>query len=128
MRLTNETDRWVEQEAKRSRRSKGAIVEALAEEAARMRRFPGVAFRGPEHARRAWLIGTALDVWELIEAYQSLGSIERLLAEGDVPERQVRLGLAYYEAYPDEIDLAIRENQASEQDLHVLYPAFVPKA
>ena len=127
MRLTNELDAWVEQESKRMHRSKGAIVEALAEEAARMRRFPGIAFRGPEDDRRPWLIGTALDVWEVIEAYQSLGSVERLLEEGDVPERQVRLALAYYAAYPEEIDQAIAGNRASQEELHSQYPTFVPK-
>ena len=127
MRLTAETDAWVEREAQRTRRSKGAIIEALAEEGARMRRFPGIAFRGPEHGRRAWLLGTALDVWEVVEAYQALGSIEALLQAGDVPERQVRLALAYYEHYPDEIDRAIAENQAPQAALHSLYPSFVPR-
>ena len=127
MRLTTQTDAWVEQEARRMHRSKGAIVEALAEEAARMRRFPGIAFRGPEHARRAWLIGTALDVWEVVEACKHWDSLEKLLAEGDLPERHVRLALAYYHEYPEEIDQAIAENQASEEELHALYPTFVPK-
>lgn len=127
MRLTAETDAWVEREARRTQRSKGAIVEALAEEAARMRRFPGIAFRGPEYARRAWLYGTALDVWEVIEAYRDVGSIEGLLEVSDVPERQIRLALAYYEHYPDEIDRAIAENQAPEEALHTLYPFFVPR-
>lgn len=93
-----------------------------------MGRFPGVAFRGPEHARRAWVIGTALDVWKIIGAYQARKpSLAKLLAEGDVPERQVRLALAYYGAYPEEIDRAIAENQASQEVLHLRYPTLVPK-
>ncbi|MBA3945620.1 MAG: hypothetical protein H0X37_13770 [Herpetosiphonaceae bacterium] len=39
-----------------------------------MHRFPGIGFRGPKHDRRAWLLGTALDVWEVIEAYPPCGS------------------------------------------------------
>jgi hypothetical protein len=127
LRLTPETDAWVEYEARRTRRSKGAIVEALAEEAARMRRFPGIAFRGPEHARRAWLRGTALDVWEVIEAYKDLGSLEAMLEVGDVPERPLQLALAYYEHYPAEIDQAVAENQVPEAALHTLYPSIVPR-
>jgi uncharacterized protein (DUF433 family) len=127
MRLTPETDAWVEEEARRTRRSKGAVIEALAEEAARARRFPGVAFRGPEHARRAWLLGTALDVWEVIEAYKDAGSLEALLRVSDVAERQVRLALAYYEHYPSEIDRAIAENRTPQADWHRLYPSFVPR-
>jgi hypothetical protein len=123
MRLTEETNAWVEHEARRTKRSKGAIVEALAEEAARMRRFPGIAFRGPEHDRRAWLLGTALDVWQVIEAYQDMG-LERMLDEGDLSERKIRLALAYYEAYPKEIDEAVAENQRSEEEWRRLYPGF----
>jgi len=40
IRLSQTTNRFVEAEARRTKRSKGAIVEALTEEAARMRRFP----------------------------------------------------------------------------------------
>lgn len=125
MRLTERTNQWVEEEARRTRRSKGAVVEALAEEAARMRRFPGVAFRGPEHGRRAWILGTALDVWQVIEAYRSMG-LARLLEEGDLPERHVRLALAYHEEYPEEIDEAIALNQRPEAEWHALYPGLVP--
>ncbi len=125
--LTEQTDAWVEQEARRTRRPKEAIVEALVEDAVRMGRFPGIAFRGPDHDRRAWLLGTALDVWEVIEAYQGFGSLDRLLAEGDLPERQARLALAYYEEHPEEIDRAVADNQAPQEVLHKLYPSFVPE-
>jgi hypothetical protein len=125
MRLTRETDLWVEEEARRTRRSKGAVVEALAEEAARMRRFPGIAFRGPEHDRRAWIIGTALDVWQVIEAYEDMG-MERLLEEGDLSERFVRLALAYHKEYLKEIDEAIALNRRSQEEWHALYPFLVP--
>src|SRR5512132_4334339 len=82
IRLSQTTNRYVEAEARRTKRSKGAIVEALTEEAARMRRFPGIAFRGEEPYREAWVIGTGLDVWELIEMLQDHdGSAERLLAD-----------------------------------------------
>lgn len=121
MRLTEETNAWVEHEARRTKRSKGAIVEALAEEAARMRRFPGIAFRGPEHDRRAWLLGTALDVWQVIEAYQDMG-LERMLDEGDLSEGRIRLALAYYEAYPKEIDEAVAENRQPLEYWRRLYP------
>jgi hypothetical protein len=125
MRLSPETNEWVEQEARRTRRSKGAIIEALAEESIRMRRFPGIAFRGVDGDRRAWVQGTALDVWEIIQGYQDCGSLERALAESDLPERPMRLALAYYAAYPEEIDLAIGENKRIADEAMALYPALV---
>lgn len=42
VRLQEETERLVEAEARRTRRTKSAIVEAFTEETARTRRFPGI--------------------------------------------------------------------------------------
>ena len=46
VRLEDVTEKVVEAEARRTRRSKSAVVEAFTEETARTRRFPGIAFRG----------------------------------------------------------------------------------
>jgi hypothetical protein len=70
------------------------VLEALAAEAARMRQFPGIAFRGTDWERRAWVIGTALDVWQIVEAFRDFGSVEDMAAEGAASERQIRLALA----------------------------------
>jgi hypothetical protein len=92
----------------------------------KMSRFSGLAFRGPEQDRRAWVLGTALDVWEIVEAYKAMG-IERLLQEGDLPAPKIRLALGYYEAYPDEIDRILAENRRAEEEWHRLYPeVFTP--
>jgi uncharacterized protein (DUF433 family) len=122
IRLSSTTDRAVDAEARRTRRSKGAIVEALAEEAMRMRRFPGIAFRGDDARRRPWLIGTGLDLWEIIHMLEDYRSIDRLARESQLTERQVKLALAYREAYPSEIAEAIAENRRSAEELRELYP------
>lgn len=54
-------------EARRTKRSRSAVVEAFAEETARTRRFPGIGFRGDDAARRAWVIGSGPDVWEIVQ-------------------------------------------------------------
>ena len=112
---------WIEEEASRTGRSREAIIETLAEEAARTRLFRGIAFRGPEDDRRAWLPGSGYDVWEAIEAYKGIGKV-RLLEERDFPERLLDLALAYYGAYPAQIDAAIAANDLSGDDLERLYP------
>jgi uncharacterized protein (DUF433 family) len=122
IRLNGSTDRFVADEARRTRRSKSSIVEMLTEEAARMRRFPGIGFRGADANRRAWLIGAGIDVWMVVEAYQSFGSVERMVAETDLDESQVRLALAYRREYPDEIDEAIARNRVSLEEARELYP------
>jgi uncharacterized protein (DUF433 family) len=122
IRLSRATDQLVTAEAKRTRRSKSAVVQALTEESARTRRFPGIGFRGDDAARRAWIIGSGLDVWELVQMLDDFGSVENLLAETHLSERQVRLAQAYREAYPDEITEAIADNRRPIDELRTLYP------
>lgn len=46
---------------------------------------PGIAFLGDDNKRRAWLVGTSLDVWRVIEAYKDFGeSFARVTAETDL--------------------------------------------
>lgn len=80
-----------------------------AQEAERMRRFPGIGFRGSEKDRRAGVMGTSLDVWELIEMYQDQGR-ERVLKEHPIREQQLGAALSYWREHPEEIDPAIEEN------------------
>jgi len=122
VRFTASTDRMVEAEARRTRRSKSAVVEALTEEAVRTRRFPGIAFRGDDARRRPWLIGTGLDIWEILQMLEDFGSLDGLVENTQLGERQVRLALAYREAYPEEIAAAIAENRRSSAEWHELYP------
>lgn len=122
VRFTASTDRTVEEEARRTKRSKSAVVEALTEEAVQTRRFPGIAFRGDDARRRPWVIGTGLDIWEIIEMLEDYGSIARLVDDAEVSDRQVRLAVAYRDAYPQEIAEAISENRRSAAEWQELYP------
>jgi uncharacterized protein (DUF433 family) len=122
VRFTLPTDRVVAEEARRTRRSKSAVVELLAEEAVRMRRFAGIGFRGEDAGRRAWVIGSGLDVWEIAQMVEDFGSIERLLAETQLTERQVRLALVYRDSYSDEVAEAIAQNRRAPQEWRELYP------
>jgi uncharacterized protein (DUF433 family) len=122
VRFTRPTDRIVEEEARRTRRSKSAIVEALTEEAIRVRRFAGVGFRGEDAARRPWVIGSGLDVWEIIQMLDDLGSIARLTEETQLTERQVRLATAYRDSYPEETAEALAQNRRTVAEWRELYP------
>jgi hypothetical protein len=122
IRLSKRLEAFVDNEARRTGRSRGAVVEALAEEALRMRLFPGIAFRGADWERRAWVIGTALDVWQIVEAYRDIGSVERMAEGGSAGERQIRLALDYRERFPEEIDAAIAENRRQLADLREEFP------
>ena len=122
MRLSDVTDRLVSDEAKRTLRTKGAVVEALAEEALRTRRFPGIAFRGSDWNRRPWVIGTALDAWEIVAASRSYATPREMEAATDLTEPRIRLALAYYAEFPEEIDAAIAENERPVAEFQRQYP------
>jgi uncharacterized protein (DUF433 family) len=122
MRLSDVTDQLVSEEAKRTRRTKGAVVEGLAEEALRTRRFPGIAFRGSDWNRRPWVIGTALDVWEIVAASRSHRTPSDMATATELTEPQLRLALAYYAQFPDEIDAGIAVSRRPLAELQRQYP------
>jgi len=122
VRFTLATDRTIEAEARRTRRSKSAIVEALAEEATRARRFAGIGFRGDDASRRPWVIGSGLDVWEIVQMVEDFGSIDELVAETQLTERQVALALAYRDSYGEEIAEQVAENRRPAEEWQELYP------
>ncbi len=119
------TDEAVAEEARRTGRSKGAVVAEFTEETLRTRRFPGIAFRGDAHRRRPWVIGTGLDVWEIIQMLEDFGSVEQLLESSHLNERQLRLAVAYRERYPEEIEAAIAENRLPVDEWRERYPFVV---
>ncbi|HEX2304608.1 MAG TPA: hypothetical protein VHH57_13355 [Gaiella sp.] len=123
VRFDRETQRAIEDEARRTRRSRTALVEELADEALRTRRFPGIGFRDSFPNRRAWLTGAGLDVWELCELVDRYPDVEMLLADfAHVRRPHVDLALAYREAYRDEIDGLIAENNRPPEEWRRLYP------
>jgi hypothetical protein len=125
IRLSEEVEGWLERENRRTKLTKSALLEALAEESIRTRRFSGIGFRGSEHSRRAWVIGTGLDIWEIVELYEGRGR-ERLLSEHNVSERQLDLALSYHEAYRREIDEVLEENARLPEEWHEISPSVIP--
>jgi hypothetical protein len=122
VRLDEQTEKLIEAEARRTRRTKSAVVEAFTEETARTRRFAGIAFRGDDARRRAWVLGSGLDVWEIVHMLEDFGSSDALVANASLSPAQVHLAVAYRDAYPDEINRMIADNRRPIEDLRVLYP------
>jgi hypothetical protein len=112
----------ITEEARRAGRSRSAVVEELAEEAAKMRLFPGIGYRG--RPRRAWIIGSGLDVWEIVALLRSYeGDAEKLRQSHPLmSDRHLRLARAYAERFPDEIGGLLEANRRPLEELHALYP------
>ena len=128
VRLRPEVERRLEEEAERVRQPKTVMLEALADEGLRMRRFAGIGFMGPEYDRRAYLLGTGLEVWEVVELYRDYGEEEKglMLEAHPVTERQLRVALAYHREYPEEIDRHVRENARTPEEWDEIYPGLIP--
>jgi hypothetical protein len=123
LRFSEETDLIITAEAKRTKRSKGSLVETLAEEALKARMIPGVAFRGDDYNRRAWVIGTSLDVWQIVEAYKDFSEdFDLAVAETDLTERELRTALSYYRRFPQEIDYFIALDRRPLAELRAEHP------
>jgi uncharacterized protein (DUF433 family) len=71
---------------------------------------PAIARRGPRGD--AWLVGTPLYVWQVVEALERRGSTAAVARETGLAERQVRLALEFYDRAPDEIDARLAERRA----------------
>ena len=119
IRLDRATDQLVSVEARRTRRSKSAVVSAFTEETARTRRFPGIGFRGDDASRRAWVIGSGLDVWEIVQMLEDFGGVERLLAA--VHHAQVvALELEQRRERRRAVAVVVGDQHAQRSDLRVL--------
>lgn len=90
-----------------------------------MRRFPGIAFRGDDAARRPWIVGTGLDVWEVIQMLEDFGGAEPLVTDSQLTERGVQLALAYQREFGEEIGQAVAENRRPVAELRDIYPFVV---
>jgi len=123
VRLSEPVELLVREEAERTGRSRGQVVEELADEAARLRLYPGIAFRGPE-PRRAYVLGSGLDVWQIVELLKEYGDEhDALLVDHPLlDERALALARAYAERFPDEIELHRRRKHRTPEELRALYP------
>jgi uncharacterized protein (DUF433 family) len=123
VRLGRAAELLVADEMRRTGRSRSAIVGELTEEAAKMRLFPGIGFReGPP--RRAWVIGTGLDVWEIVELHRDYeGDVSRIVENHQsLSERAIHLAIAYAERFPEEIQERLDANATPFDELLRLYP------
>ncbi len=123
VRLSEPVELLVREEAERSGRSRSQVVEELADEAARVRLFPGIGFRGPE-PRRAYVLGSGLDVWQIVGLLEEYGEDHQSLLDDHplLDDRSLATARAYAERFPKEIELHVARQQRTVEELRALYP------
>lgn len=84
-----------------------------------MDEHPGIAFADGATGRRAVVLGTGLDVWELVQTLkQNRGAADAVARYLEIPVAAVRVAARYYAAFPDEIDdLLVRQARIAEREL-----------
>jgi len=69
------------------------------------------------------VIGTAFDVWQIVRAFQDVGSVDEIVGQGTLTSARVQLALAYYEQNTEEIDAFIDRDRRSINELRAAYPS-----
>ncbi len=99
--------------ARRAGLPERALAQRYLEEGLRRDAHPLIHFLDGPSGRRASMVGTGLDVWEVIATgHDNDGSIEESAAYLEVPVGLVQAAVAYYGEYEDEIDAEIELNEA----------------
>jgi uncharacterized protein (DUF433 family) len=128
-RFSPTTLRRLEERAHQIRESRTGLAERYVEEGLRMDEHPGIGFADGPAGRRAVLLGSGPDVWEVIGTFRQSGSsVEATARYLELPESRIRAAVRYYAAFPAEFDVwlvrqraaAEREEQAAERERALL--------
>ncbi len=93
--------------------AQGALAERYIEEGMRMDDHPGIYFRDGGSGRRPALLGTRLDVAQVVETLrQNHDSIEETADYLDLTPAHVETAVRYYAEYQDEVDAWIEQSRA----------------
>jgi hypothetical protein len=123
LRLADDVAEWLKSSAKRSGRSVNDLGASLLSEAQIVSEFAEIEFRSFAGERHACLKGL-LQVWQIIEVGRQLEmNAEKIAGYFGWPVWRSQAALNYYEAFPDEIDEAIAQNQSiGYQELKRMFP------
>jgi uncharacterized protein (DUF433 family) len=109
--------------------SANALAERYLEEGLRRDDHPLIVFREGAAGRRAALVGTRLDVAQVIDTLsESDNSVEAAAEYFDIPEQHLRAAVRYYAEFRDEVDewrertraIAEREEDAWRREQAIL--------
>lgn len=102
-RVPQRYERLVVKQARAARTSKSDLVARYVIEKSIETEFPGISFRNSLSGREAHLTGHRVAVWEVLDVYDELKSIEKTAQHFHWPPVLVKRALAYAKAFPEEI-------------------------
>ena len=124
LRLGEMTIRRLGLRASRNHMPPRTLAQRYVEEGLRMDDHPLVRFADGPAGRRARLIGTGKDVWEVIATVRDNdGDLAESARYLDMPLGLVQAAVSYYGAYTDEIDEWITANEHDAAEAHAAWTA-----
>jgi uncharacterized protein (DUF433 family) len=124
VRLSEATIRRLGARARRVHLPPRTLAQRYVEEGLRTDEHPLIRFAEGPAGRRARLLGTGKDVWEVVATVRDndgdLGEAARYL---ELPLGLVQAAVSYYGAYPEEIDQWIDLNEQEAAEAHAAYAA-----
>jgi uncharacterized protein (DUF433 family) len=100
------------------------LAQRYVEEGLRMDEHPLIRFAEGPAGRRARLLGSGKDVWEVIAVVRDNGGDGSEAARYlEIPLGLVQAAIAYYGSYTDEIDQQIEANEQEATEAHDAYLA-----
>ncbi len=100
------------------------LAQRYVEEGLRMDDHPLVRFADGPAGRRARLVGTGKDVWEVVTVVRDNdGDVAEAADYLGIPLGLVQAAVSYYGAYPDEVDEWIALNKAEASEAHTAWLA-----
>ncbi|MFI5096188.1 MAG: hypothetical protein WCE50_04100 [Candidatus Acidiferrum sp.] len=113
MRLPAESGNRLKRMASRHGWTASDASARLVEEGLRRSEFAFVDFRDSAAGRQAYMQGSSLAVWEVMLIVQSYkADVAAVAAHLKWPEAKVQAAVNYARAFPEEIDVALAENDA----------------
>ncbi len=99
--------------ARRLGRTPSETSALLVEESLRRSEFALIDFRSSETGRQAFVQGTSLSVWEVVLVAQGYNlDASRTAQHLEWPLTRVQAALGYAQAFPEEIQTAIQDNES----------------
>ena len=102
-RVSRQCERLVVKQAHAARTSKSNLVARYVMEKSLETEFPGISFRDSLSGREAYLTGHRVAVWEVVDVYGELKTIDKTAEHLHWPAALVKRALAYAKAFPEEI-------------------------
>ena len=124
VRLNDATIARLGKHAKRVHLAPRTLAQRYVEEGLRMDDHPLIRFVDGPAGRRARLVGTGKDVWEVIAAVrENSGDAVETARYLEIPLGLVQAAITYYGAYRDEIDQWIEANEQEAAEAHAAWTA-----